>query len=105
MSHPFVNEGSLRKLTVTFLDEAGQPAVPAAVSYRIDCLTSGTVIKTDTSVTPAASLDITIPGADNALVDQANSRERRRVTVTATYADGDEHSYFDYWIKNLSGVE
>lgn len=104
MSHAFANEGSTRKLTVTFYGDDGQPAVPAAVSYRIDCLTSGTEIKGDTPLSPAAELEITISGADNAVVNAANSREKRRVTVTASYADGDEHDYFDYWVKNLSGV-
>lgn len=99
-----VNEGTTGYLTVSFYDKTGALAAPSTVSYRIDCLSSGTEIVDDTSVSPASSVEIQLTAANNAIVSGL-PRERRRVTVTGTYS-GDQavtHQY-DYEVRNLSAV-
>lgn len=100
-----VNEGTTAYLTVSFLDKAGAASAPSAVSYRIDCLTSGAQIKDDTSASASASVEITLSAADNALQSQARARERRRVTVTGTYGAADAVvDQYDYEIVNLGAA-
>ena len=102
----FSNEGSSKTLSVSFFDDAKTAATPESVTYRIDCLTTNTVIRGDTPVTPASVLNIALTPADNAIVDQANSRELRRVTVTATYNSGADalNDQFNYFVRNLSQI-
>jgi hypothetical protein len=104
MTTPVIPEGAPRTLTVSFFDDAGQPAAPASVSYRVDCLTSKSVVVNDTQVLPSAVVSIALSGVATAMVNAANSREKRRVTVTATDIDGVEPGQFDYFVKNMSGV-
>ncbi len=103
MSVDVVNEGTSKKLAIDFFDEAGLPVAPATLTYRIDCVTSGTVIRVDTSVTPAASAIINITPADTRVVSAANRSERRRVTVVAGFGAGDAlTSEYEYHVKNLA---
>lgn len=102
-----VNERTTSYLTTSFRDKAGAAAAPTAVTYRIDCLTTGVQIRPWTAVDPAASVEITLTADDNAIVSEPNARERRRVTVIASYGAGesdqltDEH---DYEVRNLKFV-
>ena len=92
-------------LTVTFRAKDGVAVAPESVDYRIDCLTTSTAIKASTAVSPAATVEIVLSADDNDIVDETNTREARRVTVTAVYGAGDEaNDEFDYAVKNLSGV-
>lgn len=100
-----VNEGTTIELTATFKDFDDLPAVPATVTYRIDCLTSGTVVKADTPVTPASSVVLTIGASDNAIQDDTNASERKQVTVKATYGGSDGvNDTYTYSVSNLAGV-
>lgn len=100
-----VNEKSTSYLSVTFKDKAGAAAAPASATYRIDCITTGTAIKGDTALTPAGTVEIAITPNENRIVTPGNARERRRVTVTATYGATDSVSdEFDYDVVNLSHV-
>lgn len=99
-----VNEGTTGYLTVQFFDKAGSLAAPSSVSYRIDCLTTGTVVVDDTSVTAGTSVEIQLTAANNAILG-GRARERRRVTVTGTYAGSQAVTHqYDYEIANLSAV-
>lgn len=99
-----INEGTTGYLTVEFYDKTGTLAAPSAVTYRIDCLTTGTEVVDDTSVTAASSVEIQLTAANNAILG-GRPRERRRVTVTGTYAGSQavRHEY-DYEVRNLSAV-
>jgi len=100
-----VPEQTTAYLTVTFLDKNGAAAAPTSVTYRIDCLRSGTVVLADTPLTPAASIEIVITPAQNAIQQAANSNEHKRVTVKATYGAADAvNDQYDYLVRNLSGV-
>jgi len=99
-----VNEGTTAYLEVAFLDKAGAAALPTGVTYRIDCLSTGTAVKASTSVTPATSVEITLSALDNAIIGNAPA-ERRRVTVEATYGVADAvRSQYDYLVRNLSAI-
>lgn len=100
-----INERSTGYLTVAFFDKTNAPAVPASVSYRIDCLTTGTAILAETALTPAASVEITLTPAQNAIVNAANASETRRVTIKATYAGAEaDNREYDYQVRNLAYV-
>ena len=100
-----VNEGSTSKLTVDFLDYDGVAEMPTDVTYRIDCLTTGTAIKGETAVLPAAQVEIIVVASENDIQDQSNARERRLVTVTAIYgADDEVNEEYVYIVKNLRQV-
>lgn len=99
-----VNEGTTCYLSVAFKDKDGAAAAPSSVSYRIDCLTTGTAVLGDTSATAAATTAITITAAQNAILG-GRPLERRRVTVTGTYAGSEAvREQFDYQVRNLSAV-
>lgn len=98
-----VNEGSTAYLTVAFADKTGAPAVPASVNYRIDDITNNRVIRAVTALSPAASIEITLTPADNAISGAA--AETHRVTVTASYGASDAlNSQYDYQVVNLQFV-
>ena len=77
---------------------------PTTAQYRIDCLTSGQIIKNWTSLTPAAAMNIIITGSDNALKDQSNDYEMRQVTVEED-SDLDTQTRVSgiYRVRNLGG--
>lgn len=105
MQHYSVNERSSAVLKCSFLDPAGVLAVPAAVSYRVWCTSSGTEIRPDTPVTPAAEVEILLTSDDTVIVDEAKPHEMRSVFVTASYGAGDQViEVFRLRVRNLAGV-
>jgi hypothetical protein len=101
----FINEGSTGYLAVEFLDKAGAASVPSSISYRIDDVISMDEILDDTTVTAAAEIEITLGPSVNVIVDQKNRRERRLVTITATYgADDALVKEYEYDVKNIKMI-
>lgn len=98
-----INERTSARLAIDWFDADGEPAIPTAVSYRIDCLTTGEAVRASTSVTPAATTVIQLTSDDNAMQDAANATERRAVTVTATYGSNDDQCTMEhvYSVRNL----
>lgn len=100
-----VNEKTTAYVTVAFTDKAGAPAIPTAVTYSTKCKTTGTAIKTNVAVTPAASVEIVLDALDNAIQAAANQSEEKLLTVKATYGANDEcNSDYAWRVKNLEGV-
>lgn len=101
-----LEEKTVALLSINYLDALGVAAgAPASVTYRIDCMTTGTVIRAVQALAPAASIEVTLTGVDNTLINQDNRRELRRVTVQALYASGEAvNAQLDYLVLNLSGV-
>lgn len=92
-------------LTATCLDADNAPQVPVTLQYRIDCLTSGQVVRDWTAVVPAAAAEIVLTASDNAMRNAANRSEHRRVTVFATYGVDDEvRNICEYYVENLAHV-
>jgi hypothetical protein len=77
-----VNELSAAFLTFTFKDEKDADVIPATIDWRVDDVDSGTEIIGWTVVAvPAASVEVQIAPADNAILDATKVYEPRRVTV------------------------
>ena len=108
MSVTTVNEGTSSWLTVSFKDKAGALAAPVAVNYRIDCLTTDTMVRDWTPVgTPLSVVEIALTSDDNDIITPANPVETRRVTIEAIYGIGDTDkatSEYDYVVRNLTGI-
>lgn len=100
-----INEKSTAYFALSFTGKDGLPETPEAISYRIDCVTTGTAIKTDTSLSPAPSVELTVASDDNRIITASNENEKRVVTVTATYNGvekiTEQHEYF---VRNLAYI-
>ena len=100
-----IKERSRADITVSFTDPTGAPAVPATVTYSTKCTTTGIAIKTNVTITPAASVKIILDASDNAIQNTANATEIKALTVKSTYGIGDEcNDEYVYSVINLSGV-
>lgn len=100
-----VNEGSTAYLTVTFLDKNGEQAAPASATWEAHDAVSGTVLQAATAIGVAGEVEITIPPAVNAILDDSKPWEQRRITIKASYGAADAlNGYFDYQVINLSAV-
>lgn len=79
-------EDSSFTLIVKFWADSSEPWTASAsttVHYRVDCLTTGATMVDWTSVSPSASVSLTISSAANAINQEANWREQRQVTIKA----------------------
>jgi hypothetical protein len=78
---------------------------PASVRYRIDCLTTRTTVKDWTTVSPASSVTVTVTGAENEIIDDANTYEWRQLTVEADTGLSDQYRGSRQWrVENLYGT-
>lgn len=106
MTAPTVKEGCSAWLQVSLKDKTGALAAPSAVRYRVDCLTTGTLVL-DWTVGPAESaFELLIAATLNVMQDEKNAQEQRRVTVEATYGSSADKAtdQFDFTLVNLSAV-
>jgi len=105
MSVKAINEKTALWVSFTLRDKDDALEVPGALEYRIDCLTTGAVIKTDTPVTPASSGEIELTPTETALQSQDNATELRLVTVTADKGTDTQHiETYQYEVKNLRAI-
>lgn len=101
-----INEKTTAYLPLAFRDKGGKLAAPTAITYRIDCLTTGQAVKAWSALSPAAEAEITLSASDNAILG-ANDRERRLVTVIAAYGPSNDDQVtgeFSYDVRNLKFV-
>jgi hypothetical protein len=84
-----INAGSDCWLQLTFLDGSNNLIIPTTLSYRIDNLTTDTLILADTPLTVTKPvIAINIPGAINIIDnDIGQSSQLNQVKVTTTYPD------------------
>ncbi|NOZ53811.1 MAG: hypothetical protein GXP08_11880 [Gammaproteobacteria bacterium] len=101
-----VNENSTRYLDIIFKDENDVLAAPNSVVYRIDCVTTGTSVKSDTTVnTPGDTMRINLNKTETAIVADTNKQELKRVSIIAIYgANDEENDEFDFYVKNLAYI-
>jgi len=101
-----IKEGSNGYLEVFLLNKDGDPTIPSAVTYRIDCLTTGVVIRDTTEIIELGSMiNITLEPVDTTIVDQQNEKEERLITIEADSGpDGQINTEFRYDVINLYGV-
>lgn len=100
-----VYEGTTTYLTVAFFDGDGNSAVPTTVTWACHDVLSGEEIQAATSVTPAPSIEVTIPPSVNTMIDQNRLQEKHRITIVATYGEDDQTtSRYDFLVTNLQQV-
>lgn len=97
-----VMEKSTAYLSVSFRDKSGAAQAPTAATYKVHDKGSGQVLLPETTLEPAATVEITLPPSLNTLVDPSRSFETRVVTVAATFGvdDGVTNQY-EYTVENL----
>ena len=101
-----VNEGQVFTATAYFRTQATKAAsTPTNIYYRVDCLTTETVLVDWTVVsTPAGSNTITMTAAVNNIQDDDNKSERKQITVQADRALTTQAVGTRSWIvRNLDG--
>jgi hypothetical protein len=98
-----INEKTSCTLEVTFKDEDKVSVVPETITYRIDDVDSGTVIKAATAFTlPASVIEIEITSAQNKILNESNDNEERVVTVEFDYNSSTKHGTSEYRYKILN---
>jgi hypothetical protein len=105
MAEKMINEGSTGYIAISFFDQVGAAANPTSVEYRVDCLSTARQILDWTTITPATSVEIQLTPAQNAILNPANSVEKKLVTVRAQYGAGEAQTdQFEYVVRNLAKV-
>jgi hypothetical protein len=97
-----INEGVTALLTATFLNEAGNPAVPTGGKFQISDADSGTVIAPWEAFTPTtASQNMIILEQYNLILDSTKTSEVRVITVVVQYS-GAKQSVAEYRYEVLN---
>jgi hypothetical protein len=79
-----IKEGSHFTATAYFRTRSTSSAsTPTTIKYRLDCLTSGSVLTDWTSVGSASNVSIAVTGTHNAIQSDANDVEVKQLTVMA----------------------
>lgn len=100
-------EQSAFTATVNFRDRATKAASsPTTIHYRVDCLSTGTVLTNWTTVSsPAAEKEISISSTENSIQQDSSRREHRQLVVKAD--DGLSTQVTGralWWVENFAGV-
>src|SRR6185312_124103 len=106
-AQPAFLEYSACFVNASFVDSTSAPMAPRYLQYRIDDVTSGNQILPWTSLNPAASLQIAITSAQNALISGTRSHETHQVLLKITDASGNGPFYARcvYDLISVPGVE
>jgi hypothetical protein len=100
-----VREKSLVRATVKFYDPDWVAIIPNTARYRIDCETNCQTVLDWTTLTPAASMQIVISAAYNAIINCRNKQEIKVLTVEVnTDTTTMMHERARYQVDNLQGV-
>ena len=83
LPEPSYHERSAFTTTAYYRDANDAADTPTTIDYRIDDLTTNTVITNWTSATPGVSVNITVTPTENRMISNRNKWERRQVTVSA----------------------
>ena len=96
-----ITEKTALVLTVVPINTADVAQAPTAFRYRVDDLASGDEIRDWTTVSPSASMTITLDATDNAIQYDRNGKETRVVTMEATHAGGLLTDDYIFRVRNL----
>lgn len=100
-----INEGTTCFVTATFRDQDGAPVTPTALSYRVDDVGSGAVIKDWTTVTPVSPEYIVELTAENYIIVNTSVREERLITFRWEYDTTKQGTgEYRYLVRNLSKI-
>lgn len=101
---PDIKERSSFTATAYFRDSSDAADTPSTVHYRIDDLTTASEILGWTSVTPGASVSITIKSSENRIIGDSNHYEMRQLTVAADKDTDNETRDTVMWnVRNIQG--
>jgi len=82
-----VNEQSTAVFTVDFFNESGAPVAPASLKWSlVDADNTIINAREQIPITPAASVNIVLSGADLQIVNPASTKEYRWLVVEGVYA-------------------
>lgn len=102
----FHNEESRVVITVEPFDLNKDPYTPTTARYRVDDCRSNNEMVDWTSLTPSTSMEITIPGTLNTIIEDRNRKETKVVTVNTDNGLSTQHnSEYEYGIRNLKFIE
>lgn len=98
------NELSQVTVTVNPIDTAGAAYTPTTARYRIDdCLTGKELVAWTTIDTPSTSMQISIPGSVNAIINSDRSTPESKI-LTVNTDNGlttQQYSEYVYRVKDL----
>lgn len=104
LPEPRVKERSALTVTVYFRDSSDAADTPTTVDYRIDCLSTKTILADWTSATPGTSVVITVTPTQNKIVNHTNAWERRQITVSSDRGLATETRDTAIWlVENIPG--
>ena len=97
------------EIVVSFADADNASAVPDTVDYRVDCLSTNTVIKDWMPIAPGAQVTIVLDENDTRIFNAFEKREFRRVTISANRLDGltrqtEEYGFYCRPMLGLDGA-
>lgn len=100
------NEGSAFTATAYFRTRSTSAAVtPTSAKYRIDCLTTGTVLQDWTTVSAASNVSISVTATHNAIQDASNHFERKQLVVESDAGLATQHRGAVEWrVENIRGI-
>lgn len=108
------NEKSGIELDAAFFDAFGVPTLPSTVEYRLDCDTTRKTLLDYTTIAVVSAVDsagtttytslIEIPGPLNAIQNNRNAQEVKKLLVVANRDQASEYSQeYTYAVRNLRG--
>lgn len=99
-----VNEKSTAYITVSFFDKNKAPIAPDSITYNTLDVLTGAMIKTSITVTPAASVVITLDAADSAISNISRAYENKCLVVKSVYGVEQCNDEYFWSVKNLNVV-
>jgi hypothetical protein len=108
------NERTGLEKEVSFTDADNLPTLPGSVHWNLYCETTRTVLQGDTAVSVTATVGadgvtrytsrFDIPGSLNAIQNDRNRRELKKLLVIANKGEDEEFSEeMQYYVVNLRG--
>lgn len=105
----YQNESSAMTVRARFFNESGSLVAPTTARYLVRDISNDRLVRDWTSLSPAATIDISITASDNDLYTNArrsNRFERRVVTVQADAGTATQRTdEIEYWVRNLAGID
>ena len=91
-------------VTVTSRDECGAAETPTTARYRIDDCRSGRQLVSWTSLTPSLSMQISIPGSVNAIINSTLATPEVKTITLEIDKDlvTQQYASYTYGVKNLN---
>jgi len=101
MALPSIEEKDQYPVRVTIKDADAVPVSPSTLRYKVDCITTQTAVIPWTYIAALSQVDIVIPSSANAIVNNRNAKETKRITVQANSdSESQINKRYDYNVIN-----